>query len=145
MVANAAKYFDNKNSGVKSSKLRKDIKVTMIKHVSPYRNEKGLTAALNAMGNYRDDLKNLSIIPIMKRNMEWREALEAEIMLDTAELIIKGALFRKESRGHHVREDYPDTDNKNWRKHTLVKKTKKGFEYSLKPIIYTKMPPKDGE
>ena len=145
MVADAMKYFEKSSSSVKSSKVRKDIKVTMTKYVSPYRNEKGLTAALESMGSFRDDIKNLSISPIMKRNTEWREAIEAEMMLDTAELIIKGALFRKESRGHHVRDDYPETDNKNWRKHTLITKTDKGFEYSLKPIIYTKMPPKDGE
>jgi succinate dehydrogenase/fumarate reductase flavoprotein subunit len=145
MIAGAKKYFDNKAGAIKSSFLRKEIKENMTKYVSPYRSEEGLTAAKNNMLNFGDDLAKVQISPIKKRNSEWREALELEIMLDTAKLIIDGALFRKESRGHHFRAEYPETDNKNWRKHTLVRKTDKGFDYSLKDIIYTKMPPKDGE
>jgi len=145
MIAKATSYFDNKEGAIKSSYLRKQIREDMTKYVSPYRSEKGLTAAKNNMMNYAEDLSKVQISHIKKRNSEWRDALEIEIMLDTAKLIIDGALFRKESRGHHFREDYPLTDNKNWRKHTLVRKTDKGFDYSLKDIIYTKMPPKDGE
>jgi len=145
MIGDAMRYFENKAGAVKSSDLRQGIREAMTKYVSPYRSEKGLTAAKNEMLNYSDDLKKIQILPIKKRNTGWREALEAEIMLDTAKLIIDSALFRKESRGHHFREDYPETDNKNWRKHTLVRKTDKGFDYSLKDIIYTRMPPKDGE
>jgi len=145
MIANACKYFDNKEGAIKSSYLRKLVREDMTKYVSPYRSEKGLTEANEHMMNYSDDLGKIQISHIKKRNSEWREALEIEIMLDTAKLIIGGALFRKESRGHHFREDFPETDNKNWRKHTLVRKTDNGFDYSLKDIIYTKMPPKDGE
>jgi len=145
MLKNAFRYFDNKEGAIKSSTLRRMIREDMTAYVSPYRSEKGLTAAKNNMLNYADDLAKVQISDIKKRNTEWREALEIEIMLDTAKLIIDGALFRKESRGHHFREDFPETDNKNWRKHTLVRKTDNGFDYSLKDIIYTKMPPKDGE
>ena len=144
-IADAGKYFENKNSAVKSSALRKAIREDMTTYVSPYRSEKGLTTALDNMQSYSEELTKVQISPIKKRNSEWREALELEIMLDTAKLIIGGALFRKESRGHHFRAEYPETDNKNWRKHTLIRKTDKGFDYSLKDIIYTKMPPKDGE
>ncbi|MCL1895480.1 MAG: FAD-binding protein [Clostridiales bacterium] len=144
-IGEANKYFENKEGALKSSYLRKEVKETMTKYVSPYRSEKGLLAAKENMLNFEADLAKVQISHIKKRNTEWREALELEMMLDTAKLIIDGALFRKESRGHHFREDFPETDNKNWRKHTLVKKTDKGFEYSLKDIIYTRMPPKDGE
>jgi len=144
-LAKANKFFENKAGSIKSNALRNLIREDMTTYVSPYRSEKGLTAAKNNMLTYADDLAKVQISPIKKRNSEWREALELEIMLDTAKLIIDGALFRKESRGHHFRAEYPETDNKNWRKHTLVRKTDKGFDYSLKDIIYTKMPPKDGE
>ena len=144
-IGDAYKYFDNKEGAIKSSCLRKLIREDMTKYVSPYRSEAGLTAAKNNMLGYCEDLSKVQISHIRKRNSEWRDALEIEIMLDTARLIIDGALFRKESRGHHFREDFPETDNRNWRKHTLVQKTDNGFDYSLKDIIYTKMPPKDGE
>jgi succinate dehydrogenase/fumarate reductase flavoprotein subunit len=145
LMGQAKKYFENKEGAIKSSYLRKLVREDMTTYVSPYRSEQGLTTAKNNMLNYSDDLSKVQISHIKKRNSEWRDALEIEIMLDTAKLIIDGALFRKESRGHHFRAEYPETDNKNWRKHTLVRKTDKGFEYSLKDIIYTRMPPKDGE
>jgi len=143
MIAQACKYFDNKEGAVKSSYVRKLVREDMTKYVAPYRSEKGLTEAMDNMMNYEEDLAKVQISDIKKRNSEWRDALEIEMMLDTAKLIIGGALFRKESRGHHFREEYPETDNKNWRKHTLIRKTDKGFDYSLKDIIYTTMPPKD--
>jgi succinate dehydrogenase/fumarate reductase flavoprotein subunit len=144
-IGESLKFFENKAGAIKSSYLRKEIKENMTEYVSPYRSEKGLTAAKNNMLNYEADSAKVQISNIKKRNNEWREALELGLMLDTAKLIIDSALFRKESRGHHFREDFPETDNKNWRKHTLITKTDKGFEFSLQDIVYTTMPPKDGE
>ncbi len=45
--------------------------------------------------------------------------IELRNLLDIADLILKSALFRTESRGGHFRDDYPDTDP-DWRVHTLV-------------------------
>ena len=41
-------------------------------------------------------------------------------MLDCAETIVAGAIERKESRGAHTRTDYPERDDENWLRHTLV-------------------------
>lgn len=48
---------------------------------------------------------------------------ETRNLLDIANLILKSALFRTESRGGHFRQDYPQTDP-NWQAHTLVKQGK---------------------
>jgi hypothetical protein len=55
-----------------------------------------------------------------KYNLELMEAIETVLMVDAAELTFGSALFRKESRGHHNRTDFPDTDDKNWRCHTIA-------------------------
>jgi succinate dehydrogenase/fumarate reductase flavoprotein subunit len=55
-------------------------------------------------------------------------AVELLNMLTVGSIIIKAAMIRKESRGTHQRNDYPLTDDKNWKKHILLKGDSVEFE-----------------
>jgi succinate dehydrogenase / fumarate reductase flavoprotein subunit len=53
-------------------------------------------------------------------NTDLTEALEYENLIVQAVVTMEGALNRKESRGAHAREDYPNRDDGEWMKHTLA-------------------------
>jgi len=57
-----------------------------------------------------------------------KDILEFANMLTVADLIIKSASIREESRGTHLRFDFPERDDKNWKKHIILKKDKVTFE-----------------
>jgi succinate dehydrogenase/fumarate reductase flavoprotein subunit len=59
------------------------------------------------------------------------KAWEAKNLAQVAELILRSALFRKESRGWHFRKDYPYTDNKNWLKWVRIRQERN------RPYIWT--------
>lgn len=53
-----------------------------------------------------------------------RTGFETLNMLIVSTLIVKAAYIRKESRGTHFRKDYPEQDDKNWKKHIIVTREK---------------------
>lgn len=71
-----------------------------------------------------------------------RFALEARNMVFCAEAMLSAALMRKESRGSHLRLDYPETDNENWLKWIFIEDGEKGLALSTRDIPIDSYPMK---
>ena len=130
-----------KPQGIPPKVIRDKIRTFMSKYMSVARNETGLMKALAEINSLRvQDLPNMRVSPSRRFNIAWIEALEVPYMLDVAEMMVRSALSRTESRGGHYREDFPDTKH-SWLKHTLVKKKDGTMGIGTTPVVITKLNP----
>ncbi len=120
-----------------------EMKAIMFDDVGVFRSEKGMKAALAKVNELQERFKQVNVQDSGKIfNTELLNAWEMGNLLDMAEVITASALNRKESRGGHAREDYPERDDKKWLKHTLVWKQKGKLKISYKPVVITHFKPK---
>ncbi|MDP6625550.1 MAG: succinate dehydrogenase/fumarate reductase flavoprotein subunit, partial [Nitrospinota bacterium] len=76
-------------------------------------------------------------------NSELIEFIELGNMLEFSEIITRGALRRKESRGGHARTDFPKRNDEKWLNHTLAFKKDSEIEFRSKPVKITKHQPEE--
>jgi succinate dehydrogenase / fumarate reductase flavoprotein subunit len=116
----------------------------MTEKCSVFRNHTGLQEALAEIRQLKKRCANMSVANKTRVfNYELEEALELGNMLKTAEAMVFSALQRKESRGAHYRQDFPERNDQEWLKHTLVCATPEGLTLRYKPVIVTRFPPKE--
>ena len=133
----------------KVAQIRKELQETMDKNAQVFRTEETLNEALEKIAELRGRYEHISIQDQGKRfNTDLLEAIELGFLLDLAEVTVITCRERRESRGAHLREDYPDRDDKKFMVHSMAyltdkqdKTTKTNIKVGWKPVVITNYQP----
>ncbi|MEU2424627.1 succinate dehydrogenase flavoprotein subunit [Streptomyces sp. NPDC007851] len=127
--------------------LRRELQETMDANVMVFRTEQTIKTAVEKIAELRERYRNVSIQDKGKRfNTDLLEAIELGNLLDLAEVMAVSALARKESRGGHYREDYPNRDDVNFMRHTMAYREvgddgTESIRLDYKPVVQTRYQP----
>jgi succinate dehydrogenase / fumarate reductase flavoprotein subunit len=127
--------------------IRKALQECMDKNVMVFRTEQTLKEAVEEIGELRKRYRNISVQDKGKRfNTDLLEAIELGNLLDLAEVTAVSALARKESRGGHYREDFPNRDDVNFMRHTMAYREvgddgTESIRLDYKPVVQTRYQP----
>ena len=115
------------NKGIPVARCREEMQKIMQKFCPVYRNAKMMKEGKDKLKDLLDSQKD---IIISDKGMVWNtdliEALEYQNLLLQSIASINSALNRQESRGAHARKDFPERNDKDWMKHTLIWINEKG-------------------
>ena len=104
-----------------TSEIRGAMQEAMQRHAAVFRSSTSLTEGVEKMDQVAS---RMSDIGIADHSMVWNtdlvEALELENLMSQALITMRSAEQREESRGAHAHEDFPDRDDKDWMKHTVM-------------------------
>ncbi|MFE6591353.1 succinate dehydrogenase flavoprotein subunit [Streptomyces sp. NPDC057781] len=127
--------------------LRRELQETMDANVMVFRTEQTIKTAVEKLAELRARYKNVSIQDKGRRfNTDLLEAVELGNLLDLAEVMAVSALARKESRGGHYREDFPNRDDVNFMRHTMAYREvgddgAESIRLDYKPVVQTRYQP----
>jgi succinate dehydrogenase, flavoprotein subunit, E. coli/mitochondrial subgroup len=120
-VLELVERLKNSNGTERVAAIRKELQDEMDRNAQVFRTDESLAKVTQTIYELRERYKNVAIQDKGKRfNTDLLEAIELGFLLDLAEVVVFSARNRKESRGGHMRDDYPDRDDATYMKHTMA-------------------------
>ena len=129
--------------GVHGGAIREAMQKTMMEEVGIIREGGEMRRAIATIEGLREEYRQARVEdPNASFNTDLLELLELENLLDLSYVTAHAAARREESRGGHTRSDFPERDDVNWLKHSLVKLGDAGPEFAYKEVDTSLYPPK---
>jgi len=104
-----------------ASEIRSAMQVAMQRHAAVFRSSASLTEGVEKMDQVASRMADIGL---RDRSLIWNtdlvEALELDNLMSQALITMRSAEQRQESRGAHAHEDFPERDDKEWMKHTVM-------------------------
>jgi len=119
--------------------VHEDLRKMMQQNVGIIRTEAELKTALLELEKLRERAAKVKIGGNIQYNPGWHLALDLKNMLDVSEAVTRAALERKESRGAHTREDFPDSESDWGKVNVIIRKREGRMEVAQEPL--PEMPP----
>ncbi|AQR64220.1 succinate dehydrogenase flavoprotein subunit [Aquaspirillum sp. LM1] len=140
LPANAADFslarvarLENQTGGEEVADVRNAMQQVVQRHAGVFRTQEVLAEGVKQIKDVAERVKRTQI---KDKSQVWNtariEALEMDNLIEVALATLISAEARKESRGAHARDDYPDRDDETWMKHTMY--SREGFKLTYKPV-----------
>jgi succinate dehydrogenase / fumarate reductase flavoprotein subunit len=110
IVRTALEPFERKGGGEGPYQVEHDLQTMMQELVGIVRREDEIRRAIDALKTLKERAGKVSVTGNREYNPGWHTALDLQNLLTVSEIVARAALERKESRGGHFRDDFPDKD-----------------------------------
>ena len=114
-------HFRKADGDTPTAQIRAEMQKAMTKHAAVFRDSEGLGEGVSELARIN---ARLGDVHVTDRSLIWNsdlvETLELDNLMAQANVTMVSAEARKESRGAHAHEDFPDRDDANWMKHSLA-------------------------